>query len=218
MKKTLLIGLSIAVIAALLPAGGRADDGLQRRPRYILQPGDVLSLNYRYTPEYNQTVTIQPDGYVTLDLVGDVKLGGLTLDGAHDQIIQRASSRLNHPELDLNLKDFQHPYFVVAGEVLKPGKFELRENTTALQAIMEAGGFRDSAKDTKVLLFRRINQDTAEVRQLNLHDIDKTAGLEHDAELQPGDMLLVTRNKLEHFSRFMKATNLGLYFDPTTIP
>ena len=37
-------------------------------------------------------------------------------------------------------------------------------------------------------------------------------------KLQPGDMLLVTRNKLEHLSRFMKATNLGLYFDPTTIP
>lgn len=218
MKPAVLTTLAFAVLATLLPVHGGAEDRLEHRPRYILQPGDVISLNYRYTPEYNQTVTVQPDGYVTLDIVGDVKLGGLTLDQAHDDIIEHASSRLNHPELDLNLKDFQHPYFVVAGEVVKPGKFELRENTTALQAIMEAGGFRDSAKDTKVLLFRRINQDTAEVHQLNLHDINKTADLEHDAELQPGDMLLVTRNKLEHFSRFMKATNLGLYFDPTTIP
>ena len=58
----------------------------------------------------------------------------------------------------------------------------------------------------------------AEVRQLNLHNVHRTSDLEHDTELQPGDMLLVTRNKLEHLSRFMKATNLGLYFDPTTIP
>lgn len=196
----------------------RADDQLHQRQRYVLHAGDVLTLNYRYTPEYNQTVTIQPDGYITVDVVGDVKVSGMTLDEARSEIINRASVRLNHPELDLNLKDFEHPYIVVAGEVEKPGKFELREDTTALQAIMLAGGFKDSAKDTHVLLYRRINADTAEVRQLNLHNIRKTSGLERDAELQPGDMLLVTRNKMEHFSRFMKATQMGVFLDPATLP
>jgi polysaccharide export outer membrane protein len=196
----------------------RADEQLHQRTRYTLHAGDVITLDYRYTPEFNQTVTIQPDGYVTLDVVGEMKVSGLTLEQAHDEVIKQASVRLNHPELNLALKDFEHPYIVVAGEVDKPGKFELREDTTALQAVMLAGGFKDSARDTKVILFRRINQQMAEVRQLDLHNVRKTADLERDAELQPGDMLLVTRNKLEHFSRFMKATNLGLYFDPTSIP
>ena len=71
-----------------------------------------------------------------------------------------------------------------------------------------------SAQETQVILFRHINGDTAEVRRLNLHNIKKKAQLERDTELEPGDMLLVTRNKLEHLSRFMKATNLGLYFNP----
>ena len=44
-----------------------------------LQPNDVIELQYRYTPEYNQTVSIQPDGFVTLQLLGDLKISGLTL-------------------------------------------------------------------------------------------------------------------------------------------
>jgi polysaccharide export outer membrane protein len=196
----------------------RSDGQLHERGRYKLHSGDVVALDYRYTPEFNQTVTIQPDGYVTLNIVGDVKIAGFTLDEVHDQILNMASSRLNHPELNLTLKDFEHPSIVVAGEVAKPGKFELREDTTALQAVMLAGGFKDSAHDTKVVLFRRLNDQMAEVRQLNLHNVRQTSDLEKDMMLQPGDMLLVTRNKLEHLSRFMKATNLGLYFDPTTIP
>ena len=53
---------------------------------------------------------------------------------------------------------------MVAGEVEHPGKFDLRENTTALQAVMLAGGFKDSARDTQVILFRQINADEAEVK------------------------------------------------------
>jgi polysaccharide biosynthesis/export protein len=212
-----LFGLFVAVALLAAPAA-RADQQLHQRPRYTLHAGDVITLNYRYTPEFDQTVTVQPDGYVTLDIVGDIKVTGLTLDQIHDEIVSKASSQLNKPVLDIILKDFQHPYVVVAGEVMTPGKFELRGDMTALQAIMLAGGFKDSARDTRVILFRQINQQTAEVRQLNLHNIHKTSELERDTELESGDMLLVTRNKMEHFSRFMKAANLGLYFNPTTLP
>jgi polysaccharide biosynthesis/export protein len=208
----------VAFALCVIPQVSQADEQLHQRLRYKLHSGDVLTLEYRYTPEFNQTVTIQPDGYITLNVVGDVKVAGLTLDEVHDQIIKTASARLNHPELNLTLKDFEHPSIVVAGEVAKPGKFELREDTTALQAVMLAGGFKESARDTKVVLFRRINDQMAEVKQLDLHNFRRTSDLEKDMMLQPGDMLLVTRNKLEHLSRFMKATNLGLYFDPATIP
>ncbi|MFZ0746713.1 MAG: polysaccharide biosynthesis/export family protein, partial [Terracidiphilus sp.] len=172
------------------------------------------ALSYRLTPEFNQTVTVQPDGNVDLEVVGNVKVAGLTLDQVHDEIVGVASSQLNHPELAITLKEFQQPYVVVAGEVARPGKIEIHEDTTALQAVMLAGGFMPSARDTQVILFRHINGDMAEVRRLDLHNIKKRSQLEQDTELEPGDMLLVTRNKLEHLSRFMKATNLGVYFNP----
>lgn len=207
--------LAVFVLAMWWPhLAARADDQLHQRPVYTLHIGDEISLNYRFTPEFNQTVTVQPDGSAVLNIVGNVRLAGLTLTQAHDEIVKLASVQLNHPELSLTLTKFEQPYVVVAGEVDRPGKIDIREDTTALQAIMLAGGFKDSAKDTKVILFRHINGDMAEVRPLDLHNIKKHADLERDTQLQPGDMLLVTRNKLEHFSRFMKATDLGVYFNP----
>ena len=192
-----------------------ADVGLHQRPVYTLHVGDVISLDYRLTPEFNQTVTVEPDGCVSLQIVGDVKVEGLTLEQAHNKIVAIASNELNHPELAIALKQFQQPYVVVAGEVAKPGKIELHDDTTtALQAVLLAGGFKESARDTQVILFRHINGDMAEVRRLNLHNIRKQSQLEQDTDLEPGDMLLVTRNKMEHLSRFMKASNLGVYFNP----
>lgn len=190
---------------------------LRSRPQYTLRAGDVVELQYRYTPELNQTVSVLPDGFVNLNLVGNVKVSDLTLDQAHDVIVQKAKARLNDPELNLILREFQHPYVVVAGQVTTPGKIELRENTTAMQAILLAGGFLASAQSGQVLLFRKINSDTAEVKVLKLTNIHKTAQLERDAQLEPGDMLLVPRNKLEKISRYMKLFNIGAYINPLDV-
>jgi polysaccharide export outer membrane protein len=174
----------------------------------------VLELQYRYTPEFNQTVTVLPDGYINLNLVGDVRVSDLTVAQAHDLIVEKASARLNDPELNLILKQFQQPYIVVAGEVNKPGKIDLRENTTAMQAVLLSGGFLPSAQTSQVLLFRKINGDTAEIKVINLGKLRKTSDLEHDLMLESGDMLFVPRDKLERVSRYIKILNIGMYFNP----
>ena len=202
--------LGVLLIAGLTTAGAQQ---LKTRPQYQIQPGDVMEVHYRYTPEYDQTVTVQPDGYITLNLVGNVKVSQSTVEEARTAIIKQASERLNQPEVSITLKDFQKPYFVVAGQVVSPGKFDMRENTTALQAVMMAGGFKDTAKSSKIVLFRKINSDTAEVKVLDLKKMEKTSALERDIALQNGDMLLVPQNAAAKFERFMKLTNIGAYFD-----
>ena len=132
--------------------------------RYVLHPGDVLDIQYRYTPEFNQTVSVQPDGYISLQMGGDLKVAGRNLEQVRNLILSRARTRLESPELTVVLKEFQKPYVVVAGEVVQPGKFELRENLTAIQAVLLAGGFKDSAKSSQILVFRKLNAYTAEVR------------------------------------------------------
>ena len=202
--------LSALLVAGLTTAGAQQ---LKTRPQYQIQPGDVMEVHYRYTPEYDQTVTVQPDGYITLNLVGNVKVSQATVEEARTAIIKQASERLNQPEVSITLKDFQKPYFIVAGQVASPGKFDMRENTTALQAVMMAGGFKDTAKSSKIVLFRKINSDTAEVKVLDLNKMEKTSSLERDIALQNGDMLLVPQNAAAKFERFMKLTNIGAYFD-----
>jgi polysaccharide export outer membrane protein len=204
----------VLLFVSLLVPPTYGDDNLHHRPRYTLRAGDVLQLEYRYTPEFNQTVTVLPDGYVNLNVVGDLKVSDLTVAQAHDAIIKKAQARLNDPELNLILKEFQPLYVVVSGEVGKPGKIELRDKTTAMQAVLLAGGFSESAQTGQVLLFRKINSDTAEVRKLNLTKVRKTVDLERDIQLEPDDMLFVPRDKVQKLSRYVKLLNIGTYVNP----
>src|SRR5437016_7624874 len=166
--------------------------------RYRLQPGDVLEIQYRYSPEFNQTVTVQPDGYITLEVGGDLKVAGMTVDQMRQAILKKASTRLQDPIATVILKEFQKPYFVVAGEVVQPGKIEMRERVTAIQAIMLAGGMKESAKSSQVVVFRKINSDIAEVKLLNLKTIRRTSDLENDLTLQPGEDRKSTRLNSSH--------------------
>jgi polysaccharide biosynthesis/export protein len=212
MSTARLFPLLLLTIATALTV--RADEILHHRERYTLRAGDLLELQYRYTPELNQTVTVLPDGYVNLNLIGDLRVSGLTLAQAHDLILDKIRARLNDPELNLILKEFQKPYVVVAGEVGRPGRLDLREDTTAMQAILLSGGFTQAAQTGQVLLFRKINTEEAEIRVLHLSKLRTTADLERDIVLQPGDMLLVPRDKVEKVARFIKLANIGMYFNP----
>jgi len=206
----------IAVIIFSVPFVARAQDGPPRlttvsEERYRLQPGDVLDIQYRYTPEFNQTVTVQPDGYVSLVIGGDVKVAGLSVEQARQTILRRASTRLREPVATIILKEFQKPYFVVAGEVTTPGRIEMRERVTALQAIMLAGGMKESARSSQVVVFRKINSDMAEVKLLNLKNIRRTSDLENDLTLQPGDMVFVPRDKISKIERFMRLASVAAF-------
>ena len=182
--------------------------------RYLVQPGDVLEVQYRYSPEFNQTFTVQPDGYVSLQVGGDVKVSGKNVEQVRQLILQKAGERLQEPEATVILKEFQKPYFVVAGEVVQPGKIEMRERVTAIQAIMLAGGLKESARSSQILLFRKINSDTAEVKVLNLKKIRRTSDLENDLTLQAGDMLLVPRDTISKIERFMKLASVAAFMSP----
>jgi polysaccharide export outer membrane protein len=216
MKYKLL--LIIALFTFVAPATMRAQEA--RPPqlttvseeRYLLEPGDVLDIQYRFTPEFNQTVTVQPDGYVSLVMGGDLKVAGLNVEQARQAILRRASTRLREPVATIILKEFQKPYFVVAGEVAQPGRIEMRQRVTAIQAIMLAGGMKETARSSQVVVFRKINTDMAEVKLLNLKSIRRTSDLENDLTLQPGDMVFVPRDKISKIERFMKLASVAAFF------
>lgn len=218
MKRNLILAITIFILA--LPFVARAQD--QRPPRlttvteerYRLQPGDVLEVQFRYSPEFNQTVTVQPDGYISLEVGGDLKVAGLTVEETRHLILKKAGARLQDPVATVLLKEFQKPYFVVAGEVAQPGKIEMRERVTAIQAIMLAGGMKEGARSSQVVVFRKINSDMAEVKLLNLKSIKRTGDLENDLTLQPGDMVFVPRDKISKIERFMKLASVVAFMAP----
>jgi polysaccharide biosynthesis/export protein len=103
---------------------------------------------------------------------------------------------------------------VVGGDVQQPGKIELRQSMTAMQAVLLAGGFKPSARDTRIVVFRHIDSNMGEVRVLNLHKIDNVKQLERDMALQAGDMILVPSNRVATFSRYMDAAHFSTWMSP----
>ena len=89
----------------------------ERHPRYKLQAGDAFDLSFELNPEFNQTVTVQPDGYITLRAVGDVQVKGQTVPELTATLKGAYSGILNNPLISVVLKDFEKPYFIADGQV-----------------------------------------------------------------------------------------------------
>ena len=190
------------------------DPNAPPRPAYVLQPGDTIDVSYRYTPELNDEVVIGPDGRAFLKAAGEVNAAGRTVTQLQHEILREAASKLVNPEIAVTLKDYDRPHIFVAGEVNTPGKLELRRPTTALQAILASGGPKDDAALGRVLLFRRIDADTAEVHVLQLANYGARSRGKNDMVLQPDDVILVRHDIPSRVERYMKILNLGFYLNP----
>jgi polysaccharide biosynthesis/export protein len=189
------------------------DPALQRRnPRYRLCASDAITLTFPLTPEFDQTVNIQPDGFVSLAGAGDVHLEGLTTQESVSAVQAAYSKILHDPLVTIELKDFNKPYFIVGGQVSKPGKFDLRGYTTATEAVAMAGGFNESAKHSQVLLFRRVNDNWLEVQTLDLKHILQGHDVREDVEIRPGDMLFVPQNLISKIQKYIPKSSFGGYY------
>jgi polysaccharide biosynthesis/export protein len=173
-------------------------DGTQR---YRLSPSDVILVTFPRFPELNQTITLQPDGFVTMAEIGDIRLAGLTTEGALAAIQSAYSLTLNEPLITIELRDFNRPYFIVSGEVRRPGKYDLRGFTSATEALATAGGFKASARRSSVLLFRRAGDDWYDVKPLNVKKLLEGRGINEDVEIRDGDMIVVPSTVFSRIKR-----------------
>ena len=185
-----------------------------RNHRYQLHSADVLELSFPFTPEFNQTVTVQPDGFITLRSIEDIHVEGLTLPELSNSLRTAYARILHDPIINIELKDFEKPYFIVGGEVGHPGKFDLRGETSVAQAVAIAGGLKDSAKHSQIVLFHRVPEGWIQVKKVNLKKMLKDANLEEDAYLQPSDFLYVPKNGISKFQRFIPSSSMGVYANP----
>jgi len=184
-----------------------------RHPLYRLRPSDVVEVTFTVAPEFNQVVAVQPDGYVMLKDAGLVQAQGLNMQEFGAAVRRAYSGYLHDPQAAVALKEFEHPYFIVGGEVGKPGKYELRSDTTVAEAVQIAGGLTQQAKHSQVVLFRRVNDDLVETRLLNLKKMLKESRMKEDAHLQPGDLVFVPQNTMSKISRFLSKPSVSMYMN-----
>jgi polysaccharide biosynthesis/export protein len=192
------------------PATSATTPQLQPRDsRYHLCAGDSFDVSFELSPEFNQTVTVQPDGFVTLKSVGDIKVQDQTIPQLTQTLREAYGKILNDPLIVVVLKDFQKPFFIADGQVTHPGKYEMRGNVTLAEAIAVAGGFTDAAKHSQVRLYRRVDDQWMFAKVFDLKSMEKKGDLHEDPLLHPGDMLYVPKNSLSKIKPFIPYTGVS---------
>ena len=186
----------------------------QRYPRYIIQRQDVLKLSFPLSPEMNQTVTVQPDGYINLENAGGLHAQGLTVPELVDALKKAYAGVLHDPIVNVDLDNFQKPFFTASGQVGKPGKYELRSDITIAEALAIAGGMTPEAK-TQIFLFHKTSNGWVETRKVNMKDILKGKNVNEDASIKPGDMIYVPEKFIANFKKYVPYSfNGGTYLTP----
>jgi polysaccharide export outer membrane protein len=182
----------------------------ERYPRYLVRESDVLQITFPLTPEFDQTVTIQPDGFINLRGVGDMHIAGKSVPELTGALRKVYGQFLHDPVIDVELKDFEKPYFIAGGEIGRPGKYELRGETTVAEAISIAGGFTDKAKHSEVVLFHRVPGGWDQARKLDVKRMLANKDLTEDVQIRPGDLIYVPKSRTSKIRQFIPSTGIGI--------
>jgi polysaccharide biosynthesis/export protein len=197
-------------------AGGTGDParGGERHPLYRLSKSDEVDVIFTFSPDFNQSLTVQPDGYVALKGTGTFFAEGLTIPELQQAITSRYRGILHEPEVTVTLKSFDKPYFLASGEVARPGKYELRGDVTVNEAVAIAGGFTSQARHSQVVLFRRISADVAESHVIDVKKMLASRDLREDWHLRPGDFVFVPQSRISKIRKFVPASSMSWYMNP----
>ena len=198
-------------------AGGKGDPafGGERHPLYRLSKSDTVDVNFTFSPDFNQTLTVLPDGFVALKGAGTLLAEGLTVPEMQSAIAKAYRGFLHEPEVTVILKEFDKPYFLASGEVARPGKYELRGDLTVNEAVAIAGGFTQQARHSQVVVFRRISAYVAESHVVDLKKMLNSRDLHEDMHLQPGDFIYVPQSRISKIRKFVPTSSMSWYMNPT---
>jgi polysaccharide export outer membrane protein len=180
-----------------------------------LRSGDSFDVTFEFSPEFNQTLIVQPDGFISLREIGDVHVSGLTLPEVQQLLQTKYSAILKQPAISVIARDLEKSYFIATGEVARPGKYELRGQITVTEAIAIAGGMApDRAKHSEVVLFRRQGDGLAPGKVVNVKDMLKKKDLREDVYLKPGDLIFVPQNAWSKARQLIPTPGVGMQVIP----
>ncbi|MGA2516634.1 MAG: polysaccharide biosynthesis/export family protein [Thermodesulfobacteriota bacterium] len=163
---------------------------------YRIQIGDGLDIKFFYNPELNELVTVRPDGRISLQLVHEIKVAGLTPSELTDSLTQKYAPELKKPEITVIVRSFGAHKIYVDGEVNKSGMFPLMGLMTVMQAISQAGGVKDTARTKEVVIIRHGADNRRLALQVNVQKVLDGTDMSQDIALKPFDIVYVPRSSI----------------------
>jgi polysaccharide biosynthesis/export protein PslD len=171
---------------------------------YHIQTGDVLDIKFFSHPEFNEQVTVRPDGKISLPLIGEITVFGLTPAAIDALLTEQYQRQLRQPIITVIVREFAGRQVFVGGEVTTPGLVTLSRPTTALQAIISVGGFRETARTDQIILIRKGVDNRPVGRTLDLARMIREGRDSQDVQLLPYDIVYVPRSTIAKMNLFVE--------------
>lgn len=179
-------------------------DWTESEPDYRLYPGDQIDVTVPSAPELNKTgLVVQPDGRVTMPLIEPVMAADLTVPELQAALSRAYASQLLRPQVNVAVRAGPLKVFV-GGEVGTPGVYDMPGDINSLQAVIQAGGFKPSAKTDRVVIIRRGPGGRAMMRTVNLQSAMKAPGGADFVPLRRFDVVYVPRSNIAEAGLFMQ--------------
>jgi protein involved in polysaccharide export with SLBB domain len=175
----------------------------QNLPEYQIRPGDELDIKFFYNPDLNESIKVRPDGRISLQLVGEIVAAGLTPGKLSQLLIQKYSHELQQPAITVIVKNFTGQQIYIGGEVEKEGPVEYTPGITVLQAIIKAGGFKETAKHEDIIIIRRTKGDEMRPYHVNLDQAYRDP-YSADMWLRPDDVVFVSKTTIAQLDKFVQ--------------
>lgn len=173
------------------------------RDEYRIQAGDELDIKFYYNAELNERVIVRPDGRISLQLIPELVVTGQSPSGLSHQLMNAYAAELKQPQVTVIVRAFGAERVYVDGEVGRPGMIPLTGRTTVLQAISQAGGFKDAARLSEVIVVRSDGGAKPTPIRLNLKAARRGTAIEQDALLRPLDIVFVPRSRIGNVNKWV---------------
>lgn len=170
---------------------------------YLIMAGDRLEIRFYFHDELNEDIPVRPDGRISLQLIDDVRAAGLTPFEFSRTLKQAYASHLRNPEITVMVKVFAPRKVYVGGEVNKPGLVETVDVLTAMKAIVQCGGIKDTGNIESVVVLRYRSSGDPEFIRLDLKDDLESGQSRHDVVLRPYDIVFVPKTFIATANQFM---------------
>jgi protein involved in polysaccharide export with SLBB domain len=210
MRALLSLSLVIFLAACATPVHlpvpvyeSQMNEALTPQADYKIQTGDQLDIKFFYNSELNESVVVRPDGRISLQLLGEIKVHDMTPSQLENLLKERYVSQLAKPEVAVIVRSFNMQKIFVDGHVVKPGALPLIGFMTVMQSISQAGGLKDGAKKKEILIIRRGDQGKPVVLKVNLSKAMSGKDMSQDIYLAPFDIVFVPRSAVGDVNQFV---------------
>ena len=160
-------------------------------PEYVIGTQDLLAINVWHEPELSRSVPVRPDGKISMPLVGDLEVRGLTPRMVQAQLTKQLEAYIRKPEVTVIVQEANSHKFFVMGEVQRPGAYPLTSSMTVLDGLATAGGFKDFAKVNKIVILRTLADGSRERLSFQYKQAIKGGKSSPALQLMPGDTVIV---------------------------